>query len=293
MKYTTILSLLFVCNTFLTAQEMVLAVYPVKDAGRQLNESQKSNLTSKIQGWITETGVGSASPNAQLGFAPEVILNEPRTVSAGMRNLTTIDGELVLTARQRDGKQVFDVFRKRLSGSGTSTSLALSNMISNVSASDPKFSEFVVALKPKVLDFYQKNCSTLLAEAARNMDAGQMQQAMADLLYIPEQAPCRAEADAKLKANYARYRDFVCKQSLTNAKAASASKNYAEAVRQLRYIDPEASCASEANAFIEQLRGSADSDYKAQLDTVKEYFKSLANQQNWQVLMLRDYMSNR
>jgi hypothetical protein len=217
-------------------------------------------------------------------------MNEPRTVAAGLRNLTVYDGELILTAQQKDGKQTFGVFRKKISGSGTSSSLAISNLVSNIATSEPKFADFMNTLRPKVNKFFAENCNNLMAEATRQMDAGQMKSAMSTLLNIPAQAPCRADADTRLKSNYSRYREFICNQSLMAAKAAAAAKDYAAAVQALKYIDPEAACAKEANAYISDMQKNADADYKAQLETVKEYFKAIANQQNWQILLMRDYI---
>ncbi len=287
-----ILSILILATGRLAAQDIVLSLYSLKDKNYQLSEAQQNSLTSKVQSWLTEQNVGSADVEAPMGLVPEVILNEPRTVTAGLRNLTVYDGELILTAQQKDGKQTFGVYRKKISGSGTSNALAMSSMVSNIPSTDAKFADFITSLKPKVIKFYTENCNNLMAEATRQMDAGQMKSAMSTLLNIPAQAPCRADADNKLKANYARYREFVCNQALMAAKASVAAKDYQSAVKALRLIDPEAQCAKEATTFIAEMQKNADSDFKAQLETVKEYFKALANQQNWQIVTLRDYMNS-
>jgi hypothetical protein len=272
------------------AQDLNLSVYKTKDLNNTLSTSNRSAIESKIQGWLTEKSVGGKNQNATIGLLPELIMYEPRVVSAGLRNLYAVDGEIVLTAQQKDAAQTFGVYRKKLTGSGTTQALAMSNMISNLSSNaDARFGTFISDLSPKVADFYNKNCQTLLADADRALQSGQMQEGVNILLGMPNKTTCRTDADAKLLAAYPRYRDYICNQSLLNAKAAAAQKNYATAAQALKYVDPESACFGEVNTFVGEMQKMADKDFTTEYDAIKEYFKALANQQNWQVILMQDY----
>jgi hypothetical protein len=281
---------LFLALSQLNAQDLNLSVYKMKDPKNAISEASRSAIEGKIQGWLTEKSVGGKNQNATIGLLPELVMNEPRVVTAGLRNLYAIDGEIVLTAQQLDAAQVFGVYRKKISGSGTTQAQALSNMVNNLSSSsDARFGTFISDLSPKVAEFYNKNCQTLMADAERAIQSGQMQDGVNILLGMPNKTACRTDADEKLKAAYPRYRDYICNQSLLRAKTAAAQKDYAAAAKALKYVDPESACFGEVGTFVGEMQKMADKDFTTEYDAIKEYFKALANQQNWQVLLMESY----
>jgi hypothetical protein len=129
-----------------------------------------------------------------------------------------------------------------------------------------------------------------MAEADRSANTGNQKQALSTLLNIPSATPCRKDADAKLLTVYARYRDQMCEQYLTQAKAAAAVKDYRRAVDMLKFIDPEAACYSQASAFIASLNAQVNADYQAELDTLQKWLTARTDIEKFRVNLIRDYL---
>ena len=257
----------------LVAQELPLAVYTLNHSGK-LSNDQEAALRSKIIGMVSNTGYASADNGAPVGVAAELVQYEPRTVNAGTRNLVTIEAELVLTVQQRDGKAVFGSKRKKITVSGRDLAQAKSQIVAAFPSNDAILQAFLQETKPKIEDYYSKNCALLLADAERKATTDQFADALSILTNIPANAGCRADADQQLEKVYNQYRDQICRRQMLAVQSATAAKDYSAAAAALRLIDPRSSCYAEAGKLAEQLRSQADADFNTTLDALVEYWKS-------------------
>lgn len=273
----------------LSAQDLVLGLYPLQ-SGSHLNGDQRRNVEAKLRSLVGAAGAVAGDALAQVGLSTSWNQYEPRTVSAGTRNLTVIDAEITFTAQQRDGKTVFGTFQKKISGSGTDLRQAQSSLLTAMPSNDAGFSRFLTQSKTAIGDYYAKNCTEIMAEADRAANTGNGRQALSTLLNIPAATPCRQEADAKLLAVYARQRDQMCQQYLTQARAAAAAKDYRRAVDMLKFIDPEAACYAQATAFIAELNAQVNADYRAELDTLQQWLTARTDIEKFRVNLIRDFL---
>jgi len=290
MKYVLTLILVSCCLLAISQEDVLLGIY--KPTNRHiLNANQQEALESKIMAWATKNGYATMDNNAPVGIKPSIVIHESKTVSAGMRNVMTTAGDLILTAQSADGKIVFGTFSKSLSGSGKTQSAAKSAMLRQISRKDEDAIAFFEEVKAKIVTYYKENCQVLLAESDRQQAVGNLNQAVKILGSIPIESSCAGETSAKLAEAYNRSRDQICAYNLTQAKAAGAANEFEKALTFLRKIDPEASCYTEVEQYVNTLKTEVDKNYLEEMNTLRTYFASLANQQNWQLLLLNDYLN--
>lgn len=290
MKYLFSIIAISFCLTGISQNDLILGIY--KSSNRYvLNSGQQKSLESKMTSWATKNGYATADNEAPVGIKPEVIIHETKTVPAGMRNLISTSGELTLTAQSKDGKTIFGTFSKTLTGSGKTNTASKSSMIRTISRKDEKALAFFEEMKEKIEKFYSENCQLIIADSDRQSSMDQPEKALKTLLTIPVSSTCASAANSKIKSSYAAYRDNMCSYFLTQAKAASAANDYEKAVIHLGKIDPAATCFSDAENFINEMRTDVDETFAEEMKTLREYFSAQANQENWQILLLRDYLN--
>ncbi len=254
-------------------QEIPMAVYPIRNTAN-LSVEQAAALRSKIISIVANVGYAGTDGGAAVGVQPELIQYEPRTVNAGMRNIVSIEAELILRVQQRDGQVIFGSKTKKFTVSAKDIQQVKSQLIAAIPSNDAAFQSFLQEMKPKIVSYYQENCALLLADAKRKADTDNFGEALSTLMNIPGNSTCRTDADAQLAKVYEQYRNNICRRLMLQAQSATAAKNYAAAAATLRNIDPRSSCYADAQQFTQELRTQAGADFKATLDALVEYWKS-------------------
>lgn len=293
MKIQVLFSILLagLLSVPLSAQDLTLGIYPLRDAGNKLNAAQRQTVEGKIKSLLTNNGVAAGDARAPIGISAEWVQYDAKTVDAGMRKLTVVEGELVFVAQQNGGKTVFGTYRKKLNASGNDARQAQNGLLAAVPSKDAGFEKFLAELRPQVSQYFAEHCKDILADADKAAATGDLQLAMATVYNVPAGSACHADATAKLSALYSKHRDKMCAQYLSQARAAAAVKNYPRAAELLRYIDPEASCAKEADTFISELSQQVDADHKAELETVRQALSARTEMEKFRLDLFRDYLS--
>jgi hypothetical protein len=276
-------------NAFAQEQQLLLGLGEVQVSGGSVTSAQKTAVQGKMRTMLAATGFSAEALQVPVVVQPELQLMEPRAVETGTKTLYVIDANLTYTVKQKEGNPIFGAQAKRVSGSGTSTALALSNLISNLPMQDAKFNTFVAEMKTAIMDYYSKQCQNLIAESNRLVETGQYAKAYGLLSNIPIESACSSTASAALKAVYQKQRDAICTYYLLQAKSSAAAKQYDQTLQYLKKIDGDAPCAKEAFALAESLKDAVDADVKANLDALKEYYKAQASQNNWNINVMKDY----
>jgi hypothetical protein len=277
--------------TALFSQQMRLGLYGVKGATSELSAMQREAIHTKLRGWMTGKDLVVADVHAPVGVQPELIFGAARTVDAGMKKLTVVDAELVLTLQQVNGNPAFASYTKQLSASGNDANAAKRELISKMPTSDAGFEAFLRENTPKVVAYYAENCKAIQSEAEALGARQEFDKALGLLVNMPNNLPCAEASKGMVSAFYEKRRDAICGLTLLRAKAAAAKKDYDAAVKALHHIDPIASCFGDAMKFVDELKASADADFGAQLDTLKAYYGAKANVDDQQrILIVQDHL---
>ncbi len=277
--------------TALFSQQIRLGLYPVKDPANVLAGFQRESVHTKLRGWMTGNDIAVADIHAPVGVQPELIFGEARTVDAGMKKLTVIDAELVMTLKQINGNPTFASYSKKLSASGNDAAAAKRELVSKLPSNDAKFEAFLKENTPKIAAYYAENCKAIQSEAEALGNRQEYDKALGLLVNMPSNLPCFEASKNMISAFYDKRRDAICKLILLRAKAAAAKKDYGSAVQALQHIDPSASCFGEAEAFVVEMNKSADADFAAQLETLKAYYEAKAKTDDQQrVIIVQDHL---
>ena len=276
-------------NAFAQGQQLLLGLSEVQVSGGSVTSAQKTAVQGKMRTLLASTGFSAEALQVPVVVQPELQLLEPRAVETGTKTLYIIEANLILTVKQREGNPIFGAHARRFSGSGTSSALAMSNLISALPMQDAKFSTFISEMKAEIMQYYGTQCQNLIAESNRLVETGQYAKAYGLLSNIPIESACSSTASAALKAVYQKQRDAICTYYLLQAKSSAAAKQYDQTLQYLKKIDGDAPCAKEAFALAESLKEAVDVDVKANLDALKEYYKARASQNNWNINVMKDY----
>lgn len=275
----------------LFSQQIHIGLYPVQDPARALAGFQRESLHTKLRGWMTGANIVVADIHAPVGVQPELIFGETRTVDAGMKKMTVVDAQLVMTLKQINGNPTFASYSKKLSASGNDAAAAKRELISKLPANDTGFEAFLKENAPKISAYYAENCKSIQSEAEAFGKREEYDKALGLLVNMPAELPCFDASKAMISAFYEKRRDVMCKLILLRAQAAAAKKDYNNAVQALQHIDPEASCFGEAEKFVEDMKKSADADFAAQLNTVKAYYEAKAKTDDQQrIIIVQDHL---
>lgn len=275
----------------LFSQQIRLGLYPVQDPARALAGFQRESLHTKLRGWMTGANIAVADIHAPVGVQPELIFGETRTVDAGMKKMTVVDAQLVMTMKQINGNPTFASYTKKLTASGNDEAAAKRELISKLPNSDAGFEAFLKENAPKIAAYYAENCKSIQSEAEALGNRQEYDKALGLLVNMPTDLPCFESSKKMITAFYEQRRDAMCKLILLRAQAAAAKKDYANAVQALQHIDPAASCFGEAEKFVEDMKKSADADFAAQMDTLKAYYQAKAQTDDQQrILIVQDHL---
>lgn len=284
-------AILMVSCTALFSQQIRLGLYPVKDPANVLAGFQRESVHTKLRSWMTGNDIAVADIHAPVGVQPELIFGEARTVDAGMKKLTVIDAELVMTLKQINGNPTFASYSKKLSASGNDAAAAKRELISKLPANDARFEAFLKENTPKIAAYYAENCKAIQSEAEALGNRQEYDKALGLLVNMSPDLPCFDSSKGLVSSFYEKRRDAMCQLILLRAKAAAAKKDFGNAVQALQHIDPVSSCFGEAATFVEEMKKSADADFAAQLDILKAYYEAKAQiDDQLRVIIVQDHL---
>jgi hypothetical protein len=293
MKMKNIILLILInVPFFLFAQENALGIYPGHPSSG-ISYSDFNNAVKKVENWATQNGYTLLGKNSGTGLKIDLLVNDARTVNAGMRNLTVVEGEILVSYQSSAGNSVFGQYRKAYKGSGTSASQAKTNFYNAIPGSNSEFGDFLAEMEDKVVSYYNENCTATMDAANLEIQNRSLSGAVETLMAVPAQSSCKQNANSLLNKLYQQERDRLCEKFLANAKANAAQKKYDIAVAYLQRIDPESSCFVEVNSFISEMKTSVNIDVQNELDALKSFYEAIGNQDNYRFIVLKDHLAGK
>jgi hypothetical protein len=225
--------------------KIVLSVVPPDDQ-TLLTESQMAMLQARALALASQNGVGAIGGTALFKLVPRIDIYEEK-VAEVMENITVLKTEVTFIIKQEGSNTVFASYTKQISGSGSSKQEALTNVLSQINASDPQAQAFITEGKKKILAFFNAHCGDIMAEVDRWVAAGDYERAMAVLLCVPAEAtPCGEKTKKRALAVFKQMQLNKCQTQLLQARGLAASGQNLEALTDLALVDPAAGCYHDA-----------------------------------------------
>lgn len=215
-----------------------------------LSSTDLSKIESKIHKLVTRYGLSGSGYNNNFVIYPKFEIYD-ESIIEGMRNITVVETEFNLFIKQVDNNMMFASYSKSIKGSGFDKSKAIKDAISKIPTTDPKVQAFIQEGKEKILDYYEKNCETIILQAESLTKRDEYEQAIGLLMTIPsEVGNCYTLAQSKTVEVYDAFKERYCEKLLTLAKAESEKSNYDKALDYIAQMDASTECYKEAEKLI-------------------------------------------
>ena len=234
-----------------------------------LDSNAKTLLKNKILNAVAENGVAATECSA-LAFVPEICIMEEDKVEGGMRTIYTRKLSITITARNIITNTVFGSVQLTSNGEGYSMNDANRSAINKINMQTELYRSFVEETKRKVIDYYDKNTSSLIAKANSLATQQEYDEALALLSTYPETLSGYPKVSVAISEIFKKSQTKYCSEIMQAARAAYAQRDFAGAAEIAASINSGSSCASEAKQFLAQVKRDSDREYNDQLAMERE-----------------------
>lgn len=254
-----------------------------------LNESQSVRLEKKMMEMVTKSGLSASIGGSSIAIYPVFTIESEELVEGGMQNITIINADITFFIRQLDTDIVFASLSKQIKGSGNTRQKAINDIITKLSASDPKFTQFIEEGKRKIIAYYETNCTKLMAKAESCASKKEYEEAIAILMSIPDVVSCYPQALKKSEVVYVAYQNQRCNELLQQAEASYAEHSYMYALSILSELQTfDTKCSVSAKTLIRNIEAKISAQEKREWDfMVKQQNDEVALEKN-RVNAIRD-----
>lgn len=221
-------------------QEITLGVLTPGNE-QNLTSSQSALLQSRLESLCTRNGIAVAADPNGFFLYPQIAILSHEVDESGMQNVHAIKIELSLSVRQVEGDAVANT-TQTYSGGGLSLEKAITSALQSFSISTPKYQQFIQQAQSSILNYYQRHCTQIIAQAEQAAILHNYRQAIALLAYLPSSLPCAASVNSQLSSYYQAYQSSLCSRVEMEVESAMATHNYTTAAALLTEIDPSSEC---------------------------------------------------
>lgn len=241
-----------------------------------LPKDAKRLLENKLTQIASSKGMGGNSVNPRFIITASVntlskdIIAGPPTMIAQNLSLNVYIADAV-------EEKVYSSSTIELKGVGTNEDKAYVTAFKRINPRHPDLEALLQEGKEKIIAFYESQCDFILKEADALMSKEKYEEAIYNLSLVPEVCKeCYVKCYDKSGEVYQKQIDSQCQSILTKAKAMWSSKatsdNALDIADILSEINPNASCATDANALIQEIGRKLRADEKARWDfQMKQY----------------------
>jgi len=235
-------------------------------------QNSLDRLKDKIIQSVSLFGICGEGLHSDFVIYPVITFNEAGS-SSGMKELNFTSLDLSLYIKNISDKKIFSSYTTRLTGTGQTTSSAISNCINGFKINDPKLTEFYSEASKKISEYYTLNCSSIISKADMLGKMEKYDEAFALLMSIPKEiSPCYEQIIAKSISIYKSYVNKNCMQTLISAESQIAEKNYSRALDLLSTIDPTSDCFIDSRKLIKQIETSISLEEKRKWDDLNKKY---------------------
>ena len=246
-----------------------------------LPRDAKSLLETKLTQVAASKGMGGNSVNPRFIITAAVNILSKDIVSGPPMMIAQ---NLSITVYIADGieEKVYSSTTIELKGVGTNENKAFITAFKRINPRHPELENFLHEGKEKIIAFYESQCDFILKEADGLMSQEKYEEAIYNLSLVPEVCKeCYLKCYEKSAEVYQKQIDTQCFSILTKAKGMWSSKatsdNALLIAEVLSEINPNASCATDVNALIQEIGRKLRADEKARWDFKMKQYKDKLN----------------
>ena len=257
-------------------------VVVVSESDDNLSASDLARIESRLTKTVLASGIGASGQSDFIIYPHFEVLSIE--VLDGMNPLTVIEAELGLFVKQMSSGKLFSSISVPLRGVGNSKARSIAACIKEIEPRGLKFANFLSSAKELIIEYYESNCETILAQAAQESAKENYEDCIATLLQIPEACTtCHAQAmDAALLA-YNLYEEQLCQRDVMKIKLALENSDFAGALQIAENLNPNTDCYQDFEKVLEDYKNDI-CEYHVRLVTAEvsagNYLNALVILQN-------------
>lgn len=253
-----------------------------------LSTGHLSKVETKILAILANNGIASQNGGNGIVLYPKLDIYDDQDINTGMQNMKVVRLTLTLFVKQADENVLFTSESRSLSGSGKTKEQALNMAINSINSQDVKWANFIKATRVKVVQYYQKMCTTIITQADQLSQTGQKEKALSLLMNVPIEVSCYNEVKTKSLDIYKKHINRQCAQELQLAKSRIAGGDYGMALNIIGRIDPESSCFSEAVSTMNGVTTKVDEELRRRWEWMKEAYKNQVELEKLRINAIKD-----
>ena len=224
----------------------------IDDSNTDIATEAKSILLNKLTDIIVKNGVVKGINTNFILTASTNLLGKEITPTAPTNYVLQLGVNLFIG--NAFDQNLFSSTQITATGVGISETKAYIDAIKNIKSSSPQIVQMIASSKTKIVDYYNKRCDLIIAEASQLEKTNNFDAALYKLMSIPQACKaCYGKSMAKAEVVFKKAIDFECKVSLNKARQIwNANPNEAgasEATEILMSVNPNANCFAEVKSF--------------------------------------------
>lgn len=281
MKNTLItIVMLLCCSTTASAQGIEIA-FVLPSGAEQLSMNTAKMLRSKILPTMTAGGVETTEIST-IAIKPEISFVDRQVLEGGMRKIHTSDIQFNFVCTNLVTGTTFASCIVTMRGEGFSDDEAVKNALSKLSSQDNRLANFIKTAKAKIIDYYQRNFSSIVSRAHAFANIQQYNEGLALLFSFPSTINGYDNINKEIVSIYRQYQTQECGSILQKARTEYANGNFEAAAGYLQQIEMTSSCATEAKGLCEKIKQSRDVQAKRAIELME-----IQDQRNAEIEKLR------
>ena len=245
--------------------------------GDVVPEAINSKLEGKLTQALGKAGMISAPYDSRF-FVAGRFDDAFNDVTGGPSQKVYVKTTLTLYIGDADEQKIFASESFELNGVGGSDQQAYTRALNKLNAGNKQLLDFLRTGQQKIIDYFDANYQKYINDARKAMAARNYDEALYYATAIPSCCKGYAQANELAMQIYKQSMNHTAQQLLAKARGAWAAnpnaEGAAEAHMYLSQIDPEASCAAEAQALSKQISQTTQKQWE--FENVTKYKDAVA-----------------
>lgn len=281
MRKLITLCIALVATISIKAADCEIAItYADVSQGERIPASINGQIKAKITNLLAKSGISSSDPNSRFFVTGRFDHGYSETLEVGPSYKYVLTTDLTLYMGDSETKKIFASAVIPLKGVGSTEIICYRNCLKDLKVTTPELKEFINEGRQKIVDYYNSNYQSILAQANAAMNQRNYDEAIYYAATIPECCVGFEQAQNLMVKSYRSNRDYQSAQLLAQAKAAWAenpdSYGAGEAGRYLSQIDPSSSSAAAADALAKEMTARTQKQWD--FENIQKYKDNLALQ---------------
>jgi len=268
-KNITFLIILLYCGIQLFAQKSNdlgrIVLNPiVLNSSSKIPEEAVSNLESMLTQIAADKGIGGISINPRFVIAAKLNLSS-KDIVAGPPQMFALNIDMSIFIGDAIENKVFSSTVFTIKGVGTNENKAYIDAIKKINLKSPKLITMIDVGKNKIIEYYNSQCSIIIAKVNGLKSLGNYDEAIYELMQVPDVSnSCYDNCMTQAEIIYKLKIDRDCKQLLNTARlkwtTSKSAEGAKEAMEYLKQIDQSASCTKELENLMKEISQKLNAD---------------------------------